>query len=240
MKKLNIAITSLCTFLMLASFAVAQQAEEENSTVPTEQVDEQQPTPQTEDQTNPSDQDTKVTNEFNPRFTSHQRSNHHLVALSEFGDQIILEDDSYWLVRPEHLDTLQYWSRGDRLAITQASRNWFRGKDEFQLAIFNLETGTFVEVKCSLLPDINNIYTMRIIDFRLVDGEICLVLNDGTYWPLKEKHRYIWERWYVNEFIVIGTNDTWNPWWNDTNVLINVSCAHNGASTFITSTNKKF
>ncbi len=185
------------------------------------------------------DYEDNAVNGFNPRYTSHPLSRHHVDALVNYGSEVKLEDGSHWLVRPEHLSRIADWRQGHVIAITQAKSRWFGSKDEYQIALYNENTDVFADVKINYLPEQHNKNTLRIADFKNINGELCMLSSDGFFWPLKEKNRKTWERWFAGDYIVVGTNNTWAPWWNEPNLIINMSRVHNGACTLIPAKTKK-
>lgn len=205
---------ALCASLFFAVPLCAQDSEEDQPVVIQPIDDENEVQPREE----------RVTNGFNPRQTSHQGSNHKFVGLSTYHDQVVLEDTSWWSVAPEDQYKLDGWEEGDPIAITQARRKWWGNNDLYPYALYNEKKKNYVEVKISAQPFIDNFYRRGISDISDVYGNSFVVLTDGTLWPLKESDREIWRWWQRGDTIIIGTNDTYLPWFNP-NILINITCS---------------
>lgn len=164
----------------------------------------------------------RVTNGMNPRNTSHNSSNHIFQGVTAYFDQVKLEDESYWMVRPEDRWMLREWIPGDIIAITQADHHWWQFRtDKYIYALYNERTRHLIDVEISAAPTLDSFYRRWIENIYKGHGNAYLVLNDKSVWPLSESERMIWQKWQEGHTIIIGINNSW--WnWQSPNILINI------------------
>lgn len=160
--------------------------------------------------------------------TTHNGSNHVYVGTTLFGDQIELEDGSYWMTNPDDRYKLKDWNPGDPLMIMQdTARWWFSNKSSFPYVIKNERTWESVEVENTAAPIYDGAYRRYIIDInKPARGEGTLKLNDGSVWVLQDnrKDRDSWTLWQVNDTIIIGSNNSIFYYFIP-DILINVTCS---------------
>lgn len=156
--------------------------------------------------------------------TTHKGSYHVYVGTTLLGDQIGLEDGSYWMTKPDDRHKLLKWEPGHNLMIMQ---NWcfFCSKSNFPYIIYNEQTWDTMEVENSAPPEWENFYYLYIAEIdKPAVGQGTLKLNDGTVWVLPDtkKDRAVWSQWQLNHNIIIGSNSSiWRFF--TPNILINVS-----------------
>jgi|LakMenE01Jun11ns_1017448.scaffolds.fasta_scaffold9943420_4 hypothetical protein len=168
-----------------------------------------------------------VTCGFNPRNTSHEGANHKYVWATQYLEMVRLADSSYWHVNPDHQHLLPGWTQGDSIAILQAPAKWWGGNSIYPFILYNLKKDEFVEVKFAAEPEHTNCFRRYITEVSRESGDSCVILNDGSLWPLRESERKIWKDWKPGDVIIIGTNNTYLSWIYPPNILINI---HNSSS----------
>lgn len=155
--------------------------------------------------------------------TTHNGSNHVYVGTTLFGDQIEMEDGSYWLTNPGDRYKLQGWYSGDPIIVMQNSA-WF-GKPQYPYKIYNERSYESVEVELSAAPIWDSFYRRFIIEiYKPEFGDGYLKLNDGSLWILDNTYKNVWGLWLVNDTMIIGTNDSMFSFFTP-DLLINVTCS---------------
>lgn len=156
--------------------------------------------------------------------TTHHGSNHIYMGVTYYADQLEIEDGSFWLIRPDQRWMTLDWIPGDVLLITQASW-WSKHHHGYEFSFYNIRTGDTIDVEASVGPVFGSFYRRSIISLDFCYGYASVMLDDGSIWQLPESDRYTWERWYIGDSIIIGTNgDTFGAWVNP-NLLINLTCS---------------
>lgn len=159
--------------------------------------------------------------------TNHKGSNHFYVGTTLFGDQIVIEDGSYWMTKPDDRYKLQNWDPNDPLMLMQNKSNWwFSSKPNFPFVIYNERTCETIEVENSAAPIWDSFYTHYIVEiYKPLSGEGTLKLNDGSVWVLPDttRDRECWTLWLPNHTIIIGTNNSY--WTSLLDILINITCS---------------
>lgn len=155
-------------------------------------------------------------------YTTHNGSHHVYVGTTLFGDQIEIEDGSFWMTNPNDRYKLQEWNPGDSIMVMQNNR-----KSTFPYILYNEISQDQVEVQNSAAPIWDGFYTHYIIAIhKPLFGEGTLKLNDGTVWilPDSQQARDAWTLWEVNDTVIIGTNNSFFYYFNP-NILINITCS---------------
>jgi hypothetical protein len=201
---LNLAAATLLTVPMLTSFELSAQPEKEE--VSSEPLAIQQPP----DDIKAPAEEQKVQNGAN-FTTSHNRSNHIYMGTTLYGDQVKIEDDSYWMTNPDDRLKLFDWWPGDTVIVLQNNGS-FWSKPAYPYILLNTRNDQRIEVELSAAP----LWDLRFFIIEIgkpVYGDGYLKLNDGT----------IWKYWEPNDTMIIGINESifniFTP-----NILINVTC----------------
>lgn len=140
---------------------------------------------------------------------------HYLINASTQRKAITLEDGTVWKVRNSDLWKLLNWKSNDFLFITQ-NNSWF---SSFQYQIINHVSHESIEVYLYEGPVINGEHTNYIFAMDLDVGEI--VFDNNACWKLCEADYSIYQKWGVNDPIIIGINTGWRSEY--THILINVN-----------------
>ncbi len=216
----NLAAAYLLTMPMLTSIELSAHPEKpevssESSALQSSATDNQE---------TPNEKQT-IQQGFN-YTTSHNRSNHIYMGTTLYGDQIKIEDDSYWLTNPDDRLKLFEWWPGDTIIILQNSGG-FWSKPAYPYILLNTNprvkgANERIEVEISQTP----LWDLR---FFIVEinkpayGDGYLKLNDGTLWKLYSSNKETWKLWEPNDTIIIGINDSIFNFITP-NILINVTC----------------
>ncbi|KAF3363211.1 Uncharacterized protein PHSC3_000225 [Chlamydiales bacterium STE3] len=160
-------------------------------------------------------------------YTTHSGAFHFPAEISYLGDTIKLEDGSIWTVASSDTTIVLNWLRqqDQNLAVGGASlslvitpnHSWF---STYMFRMTEQSTGTSVKVNMYLGPIYNGLYTHWIVAINYYTQEICL--EDGSVWRLSGLDAGIFNKWLLNDTVIIGVNDgflsTSKP-----NILINVN-----------------
>ena len=130
---------------------------------------------------------------------------HWLSALSGLGESLEIEDGSVWKVDPYYRREIFYWRINDTLTLTQ-NRDWF---SNMNYRLVNQTTGGSVAVNLFLGPILESEYTRFITALDTHRGEI--ILTDGSHWLVCPRDFQRFDRWVLNDCILIGSNSGWEP-----------------------------
>lgn len=141
--------------------------------------------------------------------TTHNGSNHVYVGTTLLGDQIEIEDGSYWMTRPDDRPKLQNWFPGDSLKVMPNYDSWLWWSiGQFPYVIYNERTYETLQVDISAAPIWDGFYRRFIREiYKPAYGDGSLKLNDGTVWVLADKYRETWNVWGPEQTIIIGSNN---------------------------------
>lgn len=157
--------------------------------------------------------------------TSHIASEHKINEFSKNGD-VILEDNSIWKVKHEHLALLKDWNYYDPILVLQNHSNAL-----YPYLLSNEATKIVVEAQVTGISD-KSLYAMQIVNIWADEKENnWLKLRDGSErsstWSLPKKESAVWSRWKVDEYVLVGTNHVWPTFvclgLYPPNILINLS-----------------
>lgn len=150
------------------------------------------------------------------RYTSHSGAFHSPLSVSLLGDTVELEDGSIWAVAAGDTYKTLNWLTSDLLVITP-NHTWF---SNYLYCMTNQNTGVSVKVNLFLGPIYNGIFTHWIAAINYFTQEICL--EDGSIWHLSGFDSAIFNKWLLNDTIIIGVNDGFLSS-SKPNILINVN-----------------
>lgn len=183
------------------------------------------------DQVRPSSPDEVATQAIYVEDTSHYGALHKFIGVTLLGDQLKLEDDSFWIVYSDHRYILLNWYPYDDVVIVPASW-WSKNINNMDFTLCNIRTGQSVDVKLYLNPSEYGYYTRKIREIVPLYDNPYLILDDGSFWPLNNSDRAIWGEnkygqlmWQPGDLIIIGMNDGFITSWFYPNILINASCS---------------
>lgn len=149
-------------------------------------------------------------------YTSHPGAFHNPVAVSALGDTVEFRDGSIWTIASGDTYKTLNWLTSDRLVVTP-NHSWF---SSFMFCITNQDTGVSVKANLFLGPIYNGLYTHWIVAINYYTQEICL--EDGSIWKLSGFDSSIYNKWLLNDTIIIGVNDGFLSS-SKPNILINVN-----------------
>ena len=176
------------------------------------------------------DQEQVIAQNYSFAPTTHLGANHTYMGVSFFGDEMELEDGSEWTMRSDQRWIALDWIPGDAILITQSSW-WSQAQYGFYYSAYNLRTAQSIDVAASTGPAFGSYYKRSIVSINSYYGEGSLMLDDGSLWVLNESTRYVWERWYVGDSILIGSNSDTFGSWSFPNLLINFTCSQTSIKT---------
>ncbi len=125
-----------------------------------------------------------------------------------------LEDGSVWKISSYDGSKALNWRENDPLTITQNNR-WF-SRHEYR--IINKSNGTSVEATLFLGPIELGEFSRFIIGIDYSCEEI--LLNDMTRWEISSLDSSIFQRWALDDYIIIGTNSNTSIWDSGSDVLL--------------------
>lgn len=149
-------------------------------------------------------------------YTTHSGAFHSPVAVSALGDTVEFEDGSIWTVAGSDTYKTLNWLTSDLLVVT-ANHSWF---SNYMFCITNQDTGVSVKANLFLGPIYNGVFTHWIVAINYFTQEICL--EDGSIWKLSGFDSSIYNKWMLNDTIIIGVNDGFLSS-SKPNILINVN-----------------
>lgn len=149
-------------------------------------------------------------------YYTHAGTYHHPYIVSALGDQVELEDGSNWAIHVGDRYKTFNWLTSDEILITP-NHAWF---SSYMFCLLNKNTGTSVQANLTLGPIYNGPVTHWILAIDYFSEEVCL--EDGSIWKVSGFDSSTFNRWMVNDTIIIGVNDGFlhstKP-----NILINVN-----------------
>ena len=149
-------------------------------------------------------------------FTSHNGAYHNPVSVTALGGVVQLEDGSIWSVADgDHYKTLN-WYTNDLIVLT-VNHEWF-STELFRMS--NQNTGVSVRCNMVLGPIYHGLYTHWIVGINYYTQEI--YLEDGSIWQMSGFDTSIFNKWLLNDTVVIGVNDGYLSS-TKPNILINVN-----------------
>ena len=128
------------------------------------------------------------------------------------GDTVEIENGAVFSIKEYDTGCVSQWQKGQSLRISPA---WY---SRYQYCIYNQATNTTVEAKLSLGPFLKSPHTRSIIQILPTDNVIILD-NNQAY---KISYADVFQKWQVNDKVIIGDNSGW--WtWGFNHIVINVT-----------------
>lgn len=149
-------------------------------------------------------------------FTSHTGAFYNPVAVSALGDTVEFNDGSIWTIASGDTYKTLNWLTSDLLVVTP-NHSWF---SNYMFCITNQDTGVSVKANLFLGPIYNGPFTHWIVAINYFTQELCL--EDGSIWKLSGFDSSIYNKWMLNDTIIIGVNDGFLSS-SKPNILINVN-----------------
>lgn len=143
---------------------------------------------------------------------------HWVNEIIDFGNFIELEDGSRWTVAPTSVYKAVHWGAYDHMVITP-NHHWL---PSCAYCITNPATGSYVEADLYLHPIPFGPYTHWVVALDKYAGHV--FLEDGSSWKVSYDDRSLFEKWEINNFIIIGENNSWFSSYE--HILINVNAKH--------------
>lgn len=143
---------------------------------------------------------------------------HWIIALSALGDTLEIEDGSVWKVDPYESPQIHYWRSSDPLILTQ-NHDWF---SSFDYRIVNQTTGGSIGVNLFLGPVLANEHARFLIALDFHRGEV--ILTDGSRWTICPRDLNLFQKWVLEDCILIGSNSGWESSYDC--ILINSNMNH--------------
>ncbi|CCB86894.1 MULTISPECIES: hypothetical protein [Parachlamydia] len=153
--------------------------------------------------------------------TTHPGIYQNPLAVSPLGDTVELSDGSIWSVQASDRYKTFNWLTSDQIII-RPNHNWL---SIYQYNLVNLNTKKTVAANLSLGPIYNGVNTHWIVAIDYVNYQVCL--EDGTVWKMKKSDRIAFNKWIVNDTVIIGVNDGYFSSKSSPNILINVNVLNN-------------
>ncbi|MBS4168824.1 hypothetical protein PARA125_001471 [Parachlamydia sp. AcF125] len=162
-----------------------------------------------------------------PKFigycTTHQGVYRHPYVVSFDGGEVELNDGSIWLVCSSDRYKTLNWLTSDRIIVTPNS-NFFSSYD---YSLVNLDTNVIVPVNLFAGPLYRGIYTYFISDIDYVNSIV--YLNDGSSWKVCWLDSFIFDKWLINDTLILGVNN--DPLCVHPNILLNVNRIEDAGAT---------
>ncbi len=135
-------------------------------------------------------------------YRIHNDAYYHLVAFSDNGDIVQLQDASKWSVHPSQRNTVLYWVQSDDIFIKPRSSCF----SFYKYVLYNRTTKQAVEVNLFNPPLPMGAYTFRI---EHIDPYARLVhLSDNTVWQIDGSDSNF-SYWQIGQRVLIGLNNHW-------------------------------
>lgn len=149
-------------------------------------------------------------------YTSHQGAFYSPVAISPLGETVEFNDGSIWTISSGDTYKTLNWLTSDLLVVTP-NHSWF---SNYMFCITNQNTAVSVKANLLLGPIYNGIFTHWIVAINYYSQEICL--EDGSVWKLCGLDSSVFNKWLLNDTVLIGINDGFFSS-SKPNILINVN-----------------
>jgi hypothetical protein len=154
------------------------------------------------------------------RYAQNAKCYHWAHDIVNFGDLIELEDGSKWSVAKTDVYKASSWQLYDQIVITPAAAWFWFSSPKYRLT--NQITGTCVEADLYLGPRPFGPYTHWVVALDKYAGHV--FLEDGSSWTVAHEDWTLFDKWLINDFIIIGRNDSWFSSYEY--ILINVNAEH--------------
>ncbi len=142
--------------------------------------------------------------------TTHEGVFHRGVAVSAYGDEIQLEDGSWWTVHWSDRYQLSGWLTSDDVIITPN----INGNYSYPYKLVNIVTGASLQVYLASNP----VLCHWIVSFDDIHDEV--YLEDGSVWRINPVDAAALWTWGINDLIILGLNAPEYSG-NGPNILIN-------------------
>lgn len=144
----------------------------------------------------------------------HENANYHLVAFSDTGDVVQLQDASKWSVYQRQRDTVLRWVQSDYIYIKPSASCC----SSYKYVLHNLTTEEAVEVNLIKPPLPMGAYTFLIVNIDYALGWV--QLSDNTIWEI-DPYDKNFPYWKIGQAVLVGVNNKWRTA-TKSHILINV------------------
>lgn len=146
------------------------------------------------------------------------KCNHWTNSFINFGELIELEDGSKWSVAKTDIYKISFWQIHDHVIITP-NRNWF---SFHKYCLANQTRESIVEASFNHGPIPFGPHTHWVVALDKYGGHV--FLEDGSSWKVSHEDWQFFDKWLINDFVILGYNDSWfSPY---AYILINVNQEH--------------
>ena len=154
-----------------------------------------------------------------------ENDTHNIVGVSALGDYIVLEDGSQWKIKPGYNDEAYLWKELDPILLITNDfflSSWF---SNYKYKLVNARTNTFIEVQLQLGPILDNPNTLFVVGLNPITYEV--LLSDDSCWRVDPAQYYIFNKWLINDVVIVGKTKL--GWRNSPyeNILLNVNMYKN-------------
>lgn len=153
-----------------------------------------------------------------PTRQANTKHYHWANSIINFGDLVELEDGSKWSVARTEVYKVSSWRTLDTIFISP-NRNWF---SSYKYCISNPAAGSSVETDLYHGPVPFGPYTHWVVALDKYAGHV--FLEDGSSWSVSYDDWKLFDKWLINDFVIIGCNDSWFSSYEY--ILINVNAEH--------------
>jgi len=129
---------------------------------------------------------------------------HNVVAVSGFGDYLVIEDGSEWGVKDCYKNEIFSWKEQDSILITLNDSFFSIYFQNYKYKMINTRTNTSIEVKILLGPELDNLNTLQILSLNPYTNEI--TLSDNTVWKCDPAQFSLFANRPPGDCIIVGTN----------------------------------
>lgn len=147
----------------------------------------------------------------------HRDGYYHLVAFTDNGDQIQLQDASKWEVERSGRQKVLYWVQKDDIFI-KPNVHWF---SSYRYVLHNRTVNQTVEVNLVSPPLPMGALTFRIVNIHPYDRLV--LLSDHTIWKVGPESHFSY--WQIGQRVMVGVNNKWRTEAYP-QIFINVDLAH--------------
>lgn len=148
--------------------------------------------------------------------TVHPGAYHYIKSVTPNLDKIEINDESVWSTFPGDRHKMEGWLPSHDLVFVQQQEEFA----SYRFKVINTSLNNAkVQVNLILGPKYSGNYTYWIIGLDINNRKI--VLCDNSVWDMSRFDKKVFDKWKINQTIIIGVNDgtltSFNP-----NILINV------------------
>lgn len=148
-------------------------------------------------------------------FQIHKDADHYMIGIKNFGEAILLHDESEWSVGLFDRSTVKGW-KSDHVLFIKPNTSLF---SFYNYEIQNRTTYEKADINHLAVPLFANAYSLEVVGIDYFSRLI--TLNDGTVWQVSPSD-FSFKTWLLGDRIIVGVNKSYRMG-SYIHILINAS-----------------